>query len=213
MTTTRGTILVLPGGGYSRLADHEGEPIAHWLRGLGWQSRVVRYPVGVRHPMPLDAVRAEVAAERAAGASVVGVIGFSAGGHLAGHAALAPSAPHERPDFAVLSYPVTSFVGAPHVRSRAVLVGDDPSVADAVSLENLVGAGSPPMFLWHTRGDAVVPVQHSYLLAQALAAAGVPHELHVFPGDIHGVGLASGTAAAAWTGLCADWLTRWDAEL
>ncbi|GAA2972199.1 acetyl esterase/lipase [Microbacterium terrae] len=188
MTTTRGTILVLPGGGYSRLADHEGEPIAHWLRGLGWDARVVRYPVGVRHPMPLDAVRAEVAAERAAGASVVGVIGFSAGGHLAGHAALAPSAPHERPDFAVLSYPVTSFVGAPHVRSRAVLVGDDPSVAD-------------------------VPVQHSYVLAQALAAARVPHELHVFPGDIHGVGLASGTAAAAWTGLCTDWLTRWDAEL
>ncbi len=64
------------------------------------------------------------------------------------------------------------------------------------------------MFVWHTAEDDVVPVRHSYLLGGALAAAHVPHELHVFPGDVHGVALAADTDASAWTGLCADWLTR-----
>jgi len=82
-------IIVLPGGGYSRLAPYEGEPVAEWLRGLGWDARVVEYPVGTRHPGPLNVVAREIAASRAAGATQVGVIGFSAGGHLAGHAALA----------------------------------------------------------------------------------------------------------------------------
>ena len=67
MTETSPIILVLPGGGYSRLAPHEGEPVAEWLRGIGWRARVVEYPVQMRHPGPLDVVRAEIAAERAAG--------------------------------------------------------------------------------------------------------------------------------------------------
>jgi acetyl esterase/lipase len=208
-----GTILVLPGGGYRVHAPHEAEPVADWLASLGWRTRVVRYPLETRHPLPLEAVRAEIAAERAAGASTVGVVGFSAGGHLAGHAALAPdSTDSERPDFAILAYAVTSMLQHPHPGSREVLVGDDDALAARVCLDRLVRPGAPPMFLWHTAEDPVVSVQHNYLLGQALATAGVAHELHVFPGDVHGIGLAVGTHAAAWTGLCADWLTRWDAD-
>jgi acetyl esterase/lipase len=71
-----------------------------------------------------------------------------------------------------------------------------------------VTPAAPPMFVWHTAGDPVVPVQHSYLLGTALADAGVAHELHVLPGDVHGVALAEGEAAGAWTALCAAWLAR-----
>jgi acetyl esterase/lipase len=139
------------------------------------------------------------------------VIGFSAGGHLAGHAALAAesSAP-ERPDFAILAYPVVSMTTTPHVRSREVLVPGDAQLAAEVSLERLVRADAPPMFVWHTDADPVVPVEHSYLLGQALATAGIAHELHVFPGDVHGVGMDADGPAAAWTVLCAQWLERSD---
>jgi len=205
-------ILVLPGGGYSGLADHEGEPVAEWLRGLGWDARVVRYPVKTRHPGPLDAVRAELAASRAAGVTQLGIIGFSAGGHLAGHAALAlPAA--ERPDFAMLCYPVVSMVTPTHAGSREQLIGDRawPWTRRAVSLEFLVRLDSPPMFIWSTGDDATVPVvQHSYRLGGALAAAGVDHDLHIFDnGGVHGIGLAPGTVTGdAWTRLAAEWLAK-----
>ena len=89
-------IIVLPGGGYTDLSDDEAEPVADWLTGLGLSSSVFRYPVQTRHPGPLDAVRAEVARVRADGHERVGLLGFSAGGHAAGHATLAP--PSADPD-------------------------------------------------------------------------------------------------------------------
>lgn len=205
----RGSILVLPGGGYATHAPHEAEPVAAWLEALGWATRIVRYPLDTPHPGPVDAVRREIAAERAAGAATVGLIGFSAGGHLAGHAATAPdSRPHERPDFAILGYPVVSMIARPHVRSRAILVGDSDEAAAAVSIERLVTRETPPLFVWHTVGDTVVPVQHTYVLGAALADARVPHEVHTFAGDVHGIALAEGSPASAWTRLCADWLAR-----
>jgi acetyl esterase/lipase len=207
-------ILVLPGGGYHTLADHEGEPVADWLRGLGWDARVIRYPVLTRHPGPLTVVQDAIAAARAEGATTVGVLGFSAGGHLAGHAALVPDAPADaRPDFAVLCYPVVSMVQPTHAGSRAALLGDDASdeLRRATSLELLVTPETPPVFLWSTAEDASVPVeQHTYPLAAALATAGVPHEVHVFENGPHGLGLAEGYPAAAWTTLAAPWLEhRW----
>ena len=85
-------MIVLPGGGYAQHAPHEAEPVARWLGGLGVQASVFRYPLNVRHPAPLDALRAEIRQRRAEGAQRIGLMGFSAGGHLAGLAALAPGA-------------------------------------------------------------------------------------------------------------------------
>lgn len=204
-------LIVLPGGGYRRHAPHEGEPIAEWLRSLGYAASVFAYPVKTRHPGPLDAVRAEIRRVRAAGAERVGVIGFSAGGHAAGMAAYAPGAiEEERVDVAILGYPVVSMMLDEHRGSREKLVGADATWEERrdTSIDLLVTASAPPTFVWHTADDAVVPVQHAYLLGMALAAEGVPHEVHVLPSGVHGLGLAEGEPAAVWTELCASWLSR-----
>jgi len=209
-------LIVLPGGGYHRHAPHEGEPVAQWLRGLGHDASVFEYPVLTRHPAGLDAVRAEVRRVRAAGAERVGLLGFSAGGHAAGLAGYAPgAAAEERVDALVLCYPVVSMMLETHRGSRENLLGVDASwdARRATSLDQLVTASAPPTFVWHTADDAVVPVQHAYLLGMALAGAHVPHELHVLPSGVHGLGLAEGEPAAAWTALAARWLGHLEREL
>ena len=92
MSASNDHVIVLPGGGYAEHAANEGEPIAQWLQGLGVAASVFHYPLMARHPAPLSALRAEIRRVRAAGSKRIGVIGFSAGGHLAGHAALADDA-------------------------------------------------------------------------------------------------------------------------
>lgn len=203
-------VIVLPGGGYRRHAPHEGEPVAAWLRSLGHRANVFAYPVHTRHPGPVHAVGAEVRRVRAEGAERVVLLGFSAGGHAAGHAAYAPRVPEERVDGVVLGYAVVSMMLPTHRGSRERLLGERASweTRRSTSLDQLVTSAAPPSFLWHTAADAVVPPQHSYLLGMALASAGVPHELHVLPGERHGVGLAEGQPAAEWTSLCASWLAR-----
>ena len=205
-------VIVLPGGGYTRHAPHEAEPIASWLGGLGVTASVFRYPVATRHPGPLDAVRGAVREARAGGATRVAVLGFSAGGHAAGMAALAPgAAADERVDAAILCYPVVSMLVQPHVGSCTQLLGPAPTEAQlaATSLERLVTPDAPPFFVWHTVPDDIVPVAHSYELGRALADAGTSHELHIFPEGGHGLGLAEGTPGAdAWPRLCAAWLER-----
>jgi acetyl esterase/lipase len=103
---------------------------------------------------------------------------------------------------------VVTLVGAStEVGSRDNLLGNRLDLAAELSLENLVAADAPPMFLWHTADDALVPVQNTYLLASALADAAVPHEVHVYPHGRHGIGLATGEGAAeAWSAACAAWL-------
>jgi acetyl esterase/lipase len=213
-------IIVLPGGGYGGHAAHEGEPVAEWLRGQGIEASVFPYPVKTRHPAVLDAVRAEIRRVRAAGATRVGLIGFSAGGHAAGLAAVAPgAAPAERVDLAILGYPVVSMMLETHKGSRDNLLGPraDMAVRAATSIDLLVTPEAPPMFVWHTAEDASVPVQHSYLLGMALAAAGVPHEVHVYERGVHGIGLGAGERSAGlstalmWPDACAAWLRaqRW----
>ncbi len=205
-------VIVLPGGGYARHAPHEAEPVAAWLEGLGVAASVFRYPVSTRHPGPLEAVRGAIRSVRAAGAARVALLGFSAGGHAAGMAALAPgAAPDERVDAAILAYPVVSMLLPTHAGSRRELLGGEATEEEraATSLERLVTPEAPPFFVWHTAPDRVVPVEHSYLLGQALAAADVPHELHVFPDGPHGLGLAADTPGARrWPALSADWLRR-----
>ena len=205
-------IIVLPGGAYTEHADHEAEPVAEWLTGLGYSASVFRYPVATLHPGPLDAVRTQIRERRSEGFTRVGLLGFSAGGHLAGHAALAvDSTPEERPDLAILCYPVTSMELATHQQSQDMLLGPnaEAEARRATSLGRMVTADAPPIFIWHTAADVDVPPEHAYLLASALAAAGVSHELHVFEEGEHGLGLAPGIPdTARWTELAARWLAR-----
>ena len=223
----RGAVIVLPGGGYGGLADHEGEPVALWLNGAGISAFVLRYRVAPhRHPAPfMDAQRGirwvrSNAARWSIDPRRIGILGFSAGGHLAsttgthydagrpGHAD-----PVERvscrPDAMVLCYPVITFGEHGHQGSMLNLLGADPpqELQRSLSNETQVTADTPPAFLWHTADDGGVPVQNSLLMASALARNGVPFALHVFPHGAHGLGLAPGDpVVSAWTGLCVRWL-------
>jgi acetyl esterase/lipase len=203
-------VIVLPGGGYAEHAAHEAEPIARWLKGLDVAASVFRYPLMARHPAPLNALRAEIRRLRDVGSTRIGVIGFSAGGHLAGLAALADDADaDEAVDFAVLGYAITSMETETYRPSRLILLGEDatPELRRATSLDALVTRASPPFFLWHTAEDEYVPSEHTYRLAAALAAHDVPHAVHVFAHGPHGLGLANGAGdAAAWTALAASWV-------
>jgi acetyl esterase/lipase len=229
-TATGAAVIVCPGGGYSRLAsDHEGRQFGEWFNSLGISAFVLQYRLGprYRHPAPLqDAERAirlvrSRAAEWGVDPARVGILGFSAGGHLASTAAThfddgRPDAtdPVERqgsrPDFAVLAYPVVSLSDPPaHSGSRRNLLGEpaDPALVDLLSNERHVTARTPPTFLFHTADDAAVPVANSLLFFEALQKAGVPAELHVFAHGKHGVGLAaSDPALSAWPRLCATWM-------
>jgi acetyl esterase/lipase len=205
-------MIVLPGGGYAEHAAHEGEPVVDWLKGLGVPASVFRYPLLVRHPAPLRALRAEIRRLRDGGAERIGLIGFSAGGHLAGLAALSPGGDlRDVVDFAVLGYAITSMETETYRPARLILLGEDatPGLRHATSLDALVTGSSPPFFLWHTAEDIYVPPEHTYRLAGSLAAYCVPHTVHVFAHGPHSLGLAQRAGdAAAWTTLAAPWITE-----
>jgi acetyl esterase/lipase len=136
------------------------EPIAQW-QGFGVAASVFHYPLMARHPAPLNALRAEIRRVRAAGSKRIGVIGFSAGGHLAGHAALADGAAvDEAVDFAVLGYSITSMETESYRPARLILLGENagPELRRAISLDTLVTSNAPPFFIWHTAEDPYVPV-------------------------------------------------------
>jgi acetyl esterase/lipase len=212
-STASGThVIVLPGGGYSQHVAHEAEPIVGWLEGLGLDASVFRYPLLVRHPEPLDSVRIDVRRLRDGGVERVGLIGFSAGGHLAGLAALSPGAePSQEVDFAVLGYAITSMETETYRPARLILLGDDaaPELRRGTSLDALVTDAAPPFFLWHTAEDAYVPPEHTYRLAASLTAHRIPHAVHVFAHGPHSLGLAQDAGdAAIWTTLAAAWISE-----
>lgn len=223
----RGCVVVCPGGGYHVRAPHEGDPIARWLNGLGIHAVVLHYRVKRRFPCSLrDAERAVRLVRHHAGAwgvdpAKVGILGFSAGGHLAASACTlasdgdpAAADPVDRlsarPDAGVLCYAVLTAGAGRHQGSIQVLLGPEPwdeSARRQVSLEEQVTAQTPPCFLWHTADDAGVPVANSLRFAQACRDHQVPVEVHVFPHGRHGLGLAADDAVVGqWTGLCGVWL-------
>jgi acetyl esterase/lipase len=225
----RSAVIVCPGGGYTRRAEHEGAPVARWLNSLGIVAFVLDYRVApYRHPVPLLDVQRAVRSVRQQAdswqidAQRVGVLGFSAGGHLAAslgthHDAGIPHAddPIERqscrPDIMVLCYPVITFGPHRHVGSMSSLLGNNPppELLHLLSNETQVTRDTPATFIWHTANDASVPVQNSLLFAQALSDHGVPFELHVYPHGAHGAGLAEqDPQLRSWTTLCAGWLAR-----
>ncbi len=224
----RAAVVVCPGGGYGCRVEREGEPMARWLNGLGLHAFVLTYRVRpYRYPWPvLDGKRAvRVLRHQAEGLRVrpdqIGIMGFSAGGHLASTVAThfdeadvaavdAVDAVSCRPDFAVLCYPVITLDGeAAHRGSAANLLGPDapPELLARFSNERHVTARTPPCFLWHSMRDTAVPVANSLRFAAALADCGVPFGLHIYPGGQHGWGHGwNGTDACTWKESCAEWL-------
>ncbi len=223
-------VIVCPGGSYTALAsNHEGRQVANWLNSLGIAAFVLKYRLGPRyhHPIELqDAQRAirlvrAHAAEYGVVADRIGVLGFSAGGHLAATAGThfddgnaRDSDPIQRaasrPDFLVLAYPVISLTTEyTHQGSLRNLLGDnpDPKLKEALSNELQVTARTPPTFLFHTTEDKTVPVENSVLFYLALKKAGVAAEMHIFERGPHGVGLAlQDPALGEWPELLANWL-------
>lgn len=223
-------IIVAPGGGYAALAlDHEGRQVAALFNAMGVSAFVLEYRLGPRyhHPTQLgDAQRAirivrARAEELGIGRDRIGMMGFSAGGHLTATAGThfdegKPDAsdPIERvssrPDFLILGYPVISFDPAiAHAGSVRNLLGDkpDPKLIELLSNELQVTAQTPPTFLFHTTADAGVPVENSVRFYLALRKAKVPAEMHVFENGPHGVGLALwDPALSTWPTLLSNWL-------
>jgi acetyl esterase/lipase len=226
-------VVVFPGGGYTHLSMvKEGSDVANWLASTGVTAFVVQYRLGpaYHHPAMLDDAQRAIRTVRARAAewgvdpARVGIIGFSAGGHLASTAgthfdmgAASNADPIERassrPDFMMLIYPVITMRGdsTTHAGSRLNLLGADPSpeLVRLLSNETQVTAQTPPAFLVHTFDDRTVPVQNSLLFYDALKRAGVAAELHVFDHGPHGFGLApKDPVLSAWPGLAEAWMRR-----
>ncbi|MFG6486748.1 alpha/beta hydrolase [Roseateles sp. BYS78W] len=224
-------VIVCPGGGYSYLSNaREGQQYAAWLSTLGITTFILKSRLQEwGHPAPLqDVLRAiRLVRSRAAEFGVkpdrIGVLGSSAGGHLAasastlwdhpdGRTGAALDAVSARPDFAVLVYPVITMTDpAAHAGSRKALLGTSPGPAllAQMSVEQQVTAATPPTLLLHTQGDKTVPVQNSLMYFDALTRAGVPAELYVFEQGGHGIGMRDGLGnASAWPHRAEDWLRQ-----
>lgn len=222
-------VIICPGGGYVRQSTRrEGEQYAHWLSTLGITSFVLTYrQQEFGHPAPLrDVLRAvrlvRSQAERfGVRPDRVGVMGSSAGGHLAatagtlfdhplGRTGAQLDAVSARPDFLMLMYPVIAMEGpAVHAGSRKALLGASPKAADVelMSPERQVTAQTPPTLLIHTQADQAVPVENSILFYQALTRAKVPAEMYLFEQGSHGMGMRDGLGtASSWPRRAEEWL-------
>lgn len=211
--STGASVIVCPGGGYCHLCeDREGEFVAEWFQSFGVAAFVLRYRIAPRYhyPIPLmDALRAIRTVRAKSGEweldpKRIGIMGFSAGGHLASAAGtLFPEDGPEatdvierqcsRPDFLILAYPVIT-MKPPYVNmgSRINLLGDSPKdgLVDLLSTETQVTSRTPRTFLFHTDSDKTVPSENSALFYLALRKAGVPAEMHIYAKGDHGIGLA-----------------------
>jgi len=225
-------VVVAPGGGYGALAmNHEGRQIANWFNAQGVAAFVLKYRLGpkYRHPVELgDALRAiRLVRTRATEFNVqpdrIGMMGFSAGGHLASTAGThfdagtaTASDPIDRvssrPDFLILAYPVVvSAAPYAHQGSFRNLLGENPdaSLLELLSNDTQVTKDTPPTFLFHTNADTAVPAENSVSFYLALRKAGVPAEMHIFEPGAHGVGLGmNDPVLAAWPPLLSTWLRR-----
>jgi acetyl esterase/lipase len=223
-------VVVCPGGGYTHLAmTHEGTDVAKWLNSLGITAFLLKYRLPSDETMvdktigPLqDAQRAiqlvrERAAEWSLDAGKVGILGFSAGGHLASTAGTHflqttidnPAQVSLRPDFMVLLYPVISFSDSiGHTGSRESLIGKhpDPALVLAYSNERQVTAQTPPTFIIHAEDDKTVPVLNSLNFYEALVRHGVRSELHVYPRGGHGWGLWNPLSRDQWPDRLKEWM-------
>lgn len=227
---TGAAIVICPGGGYGALADHEGNDYALFLNSIGVTGAVLKYRIAPKygHPAPmLDAARAirylrSHAADLKLDPNRIGIMGSSAGGHLAstlathfdaGDSSAADPVDRvsSRPDVAILCYPVVSMTDdfATHKGSRKNLLGEnpDPKLQTLMSNELQITPQTPPTFMFHTMDDGAVPVENSLLFAAGLRRNKVPYEMHIYEHGRHGVGLAPYDAAlSTWAKLLENWL-------
>lgn len=234
----RPSVVIFPGGGYNHCSEREGEPVAFQYLAAGYAAFVVSYTCNARFPVPLvDAaytfykirLRAE---EFCIDPNKIAVLGFSAGGHLAGCLAtmwndislvktIGCSAEELRPNAAVLCYPVISGVTSPHEGSFEVLLGSEPTRSDLsrLSLENRVTPKTPPIFIWATANDASVSAHNSLVMAKACISNRIPVELHLYDEGPHGISTADKPIARsaadvnahvrAWIGLSVEFLNKY----
>ena len=224
----RPAMMICPGGAYRWLSPREKDPAALRFFALGYQAFLLEYSTGERaaayRPLrelaeAMRAVRGR-AREWHIDSGKVAVLGFSAGGHLAASLgalwddpalALGPDC---RPDALVLCYPVVTTGEFAHRESIENVTGGDAALREALSLENRIGPGMPPTFVWHCVGDESVPVENTLLLASAMQRAGVLYECHLFDGGAHGISMCNQEvetpypACAAWVPLCETWLNK-----
>lgn len=231
---TGAAIVICPGGGYGGLAQHEGQSYALWLNEQGIGGFVLKYrlaPAGYHHPAMLqDAARAVRTVRARAGEwkldpKRIGIMGSSAGGHLAStlvthfdagktDAADPIERVSSRPDLGILCYPVISMGEFTHGGSKKNLLGENPSpeLVKDLSNELQVTKDTPPCFIFHTAEDPVVPVENALQFASALRKAGVPFDLHIYERGKHGIGLGSQPYGSGeqhpWTRDCAFWLKQ-----
>jgi acetyl esterase/lipase len=237
-TPTNAAVLICPGGGYTALAlDHEGRQIAEWFNQNGVHAFILKYRLGrwdgtgYKHPVMLgDAKRAFRLIRTNAGPwnidpDKIGVMGFSAGGHLASTLGTHfddgnPESPDvvEKasclPNFMILGYPVISFKEPfAHRGSRRFLLGPTPTQAEINLLSNemQVKPLTPPTFLFHTNEDRGVPPENSVYFYLALRKAGIPAEMHIYEKGKHGVGFApEDPVLSTWKERLKDWLKHRD---
>jgi acetyl esterase/lipase len=227
----RSAVVVCPGGGYVHLAmDHEGKQIAEWFNQFGVTAFVLQYrnySSGHQHPVPMMDGQRAIRTVRARAAkwnldpAKIGVMGFSAGGHLASTLAThfdngqsdavdAIDRASSRPDFLILCYPVISMTESyMHRGSRENLLGKgaDEALAANLSNEKQVTAQTPPTFIFQTDADKPVPAENCVAFYLALRRSGVPAELHIYQDGTHGVGLAREVpATSTWPDRLRDWL-------
>jgi acetyl esterase/lipase len=223
-------VIVAPGGGYRTLSmNKEGRIPATYLSSLGVAAFVLKYRLGpkYRHPIELGDMQRAIRTVRSRAGEWhiaperIGVMGFSAGGHLASHASTqfdggaAESADEidrasSRPNFAILGYPVISLSEAwTHQGSRTNLLGEKAGaeLARRLSTDTQVTSQTPPTFLFHTNADTSVPVENSVSYFLALRKAGVPAEMHIFKDGPHGVGMPmNDPALSEWPKVLANWM-------
>ena len=207
---TGAAMVICPGGGYGGLAGHEGKGYADWLVTKGIDCFVFKYRLGsagYRHPIMLGDVSRAIRTVRANAvawkidSTRIGVMGSSAGGHLASTIVAHFDTGNtkgdrvdqvsSRPDLAVLCYPVITLGQFTHQGSKRNLLGDNPppELVKLLSNELQVKKNSPPCFVWHTWEDRAVPVENSLLFASALRKQGVRVDLHIYENGRHGIGL------------------------
>jgi acetyl esterase/lipase len=230
---TGAAVVICPGGGYGHLAmDHEGHQIGEWLNSLGVAGFILEYRhrnsgAGYGHPASLQDARRAIRMVRSRAQRYdidpkrIGILGFSAGGHLASTAGTHfdkgdadAKDPIDRvscrPDFMVLLYPVISLTEwFTHKGSMRNLLGDSPDakLIEHLSNEKQVTPETPPTFLVHTYEDKAVPAENSIYFYLALRKAKVPAEMHLYQKGQHGFGLGKTVGpASSWPLRCADWM-------